>query len=186
MAVQKIFLSHMAADSKEAARFKSIVEKHGLTVFSAEDMQPGVELLNWMTSVLSDCDIVVVLVGPETRHSHWVDREIEQGTATRESGPSAGLLGVVLKTHPDFEKPYYDPINVPLRLHDRVQWEYGIVRKWSEDPDEVLLWLEEADRRRMHFQPATSLRALRELRRFPWNESLDEQRPLKAWLELEP
>jgi hypothetical protein len=101
-----------------------------------------------------------------------VDREIELGTESREDGPGAGLVGVILPPHDDFSRPYYDPENVPVRLHDLVQNEYAILRKWSENPDEIRPWLEEAERRRRHC-PEPSLGASAQLYRFAWDPAVD-------------
>jgi len=47
----------------------------------------------------------IVLVGPQTRFSRWVDREIEQSTESREDAPGAALVGVILPSHEDFSRP---------------------------------------------------------------------------------
>jgi hypothetical protein len=130
---------------------------------------------------LRDCALrsthTVVLIGPATRLSKWVDREIAVSTESREEGPGAGLIGVILPHHEDFSRPYYDPQNVPLRLHDLVESEYAIVRKWSEKPEEVVRWLEDAARRREFFRPEPSLGAAAQIYRFSWSAEVDESRP---------
>lgn len=114
-----------------------------------------------------------VLIGPETRYSKWVDKEIELATKPSKSGPGAGLIGVILPTHEDFPKPYYEPELVPLRLHDRIQAEYATLKKWTEDPAEVIRWIGDADRRRHQYDATPSMRAMLDLRRFPWAEGAD-------------
>jgi hypothetical protein len=138
---------------------------------------PGKVILSSLREAILASSHTLVLVGPTTRLSQWVDREIELSTETRNGGPGAGLIGVILPTHDDFSRPYYDPENVPVRLHDLVQSEYAIIRKWSEKPEEIARWLEDAARRRQSYRPEPSLRAAAEIYHFAWNKQVDELRP---------
>jgi MTH538 TIR-like domain (DUF1863) len=133
----------------------------------------GSVILDHLRQQATGATITIVLIGPATRFSHWVDQEIEVSTKPTKSGPGAGLVGVILPHHEDYSKPYYDPEHVPLRLHDRILAEYAILRKWTDDPSEIARWLTETDRRRCQYDPTPSVRALMDLRRFPWSEPED-------------
>ena len=72
--------------------------------------------------------------------------------SARENGPGAGLIGVILPYHDDFDRPYYEPELVPLRLHDFIEQKVAIIGEYEEDhvaqpenssPVEVLRYLME-------------------------------------------
>lgn len=74
--------------------------------------------------------------------------------------------------------PYYEPENIPLRLHDRVKWEFALIRKWIEDPSQIQQWIENAERRRKHFRSSINYSALKALKEYPWDENADTPRPI--------
>jgi hypothetical protein len=167
MSQAQVYLSYTKADQSWANKLASLLSGPGISVNKPKDFQDQLE------GVLNSATCVVVLIGTQTRLSKWVDREIELSTDSRENGPAAGLVGVILPSHVDFSLPYYDPENIPLRLHDLVENEYAIIRKWSEDPDETHRWLQEAERRRHRFRPEPSLGTAAKLYRFTWDPEVD-------------
>lgn len=182
-----VYLSYAQADESDAIAFRKLMESLNVPVDSCRDGETGENVLATARSVLSNCSVIVVLIGERTRDSRWVDMEISLAMEPREDQPGAGLLGIILKSHPDFAKPYYEPDSIPLRLHDRVRWEYGMVRKWTDDPQQVRTWLDDANRRRHHFRSATNITTMRALHAFSWDDSVDTPRPiLKSLLEQEP
>jgi hypothetical protein len=120
----------------------------------------------------------MVLVGPLTKDSQWVEMEMEVAMAARENGPGAGLIGVTLPNHDDFERPYYEPDLVPLRLHDFVTREVAIIKQWTDSSATVQSWLEDSERRRHAFQRRTrlSLSTLKFIREHDWTNEGDESR----------
>jgi hypothetical protein len=104
--------------------------------------------------------------------------EMEVAMATRENGPGAGLIGVILPNHDDFKRPYYEPELVPLRLHDFIMQEVAIIKKWTDSPKAVHSWLEDAERRRHALQRRTrvSLSTLKFIREHRWTNKGDEPR----------
>ena len=179
-----IFLSYAVPDQSYADQFRALTAPHNVRLSGSHDIAAEANIADDVREALASCDIVVVLIGPTTQHSRWVDMEMELAIAPRSNGPTAGLLGIILPEHPDFAKPYYDPKNVPPRLHDRVHWEYGLIRKWTEDFDLVLQWLKEADRRRRQYRPAVNYSAIQALQRREWDDSADSPREfLKALRE---
>ena len=173
-----IFLSYVKTDQPWADKLSSVLSSLGAAVYSPNSLlKPGEDWQRQLREVILAATHTLVLIGPTTRLSKWVDREIEISTELREDGPGAGLIGVILPPHDDFFRPYYDPENVPIRLHDLVQNEYAIVRKWSENPEDIGRWLDEAGRRRQSSRPEPSLGAAAEIYRFSWNQQVDEARP---------
>ncbi len=173
---QRVFISYAQGDTEYASRLRELLTNAGLTVLSGDEQAPAVAVVRDATEEqAAQATTNIVLIGPNTRFSKWVDAEIELATKPSKSGPGAGLIGVVLPTHDDYTKPYYEPELVPLRLHDRIQGEYATLKKWSNDPKEITQWIADADRRRHRYDATPSVRALLELRHFPWSEGTEAQ-----------
>jgi hypothetical protein len=173
-----IYLSYVNSDQPWADRLLALLGNTGIKTCNPQTaLQPGQNIERSLREMILAATHILVLIGPTTRLSKWVDREIELSTEARENAPSAGLIGVLLESHEDFSRPYYDPGNIPLRLHDLIQSEYAIIRKWSEKPEEVSRWLDDATTRRHYFRSETSLRAAAEIYRFSWDRAVDESRP---------
>lgn len=177
-----IFLSYVLEDRSWADQCAAFLRSIGASVHTDQSLiTPGEEFQRRLQEAILQTTHILVLIGPRTRLSQWVDREIELGTESRDDGPGAGVVGIILPSHEDFSRPYYDPENVPVRLHDLIQNEYAILRKWTESPDELSRWLEDAERRRYRHRPEPSLGAAVQLRRFSWDAKVDESLP-----DLEP
>jgi hypothetical protein len=175
--VPRIFLSHLPADQPLADQLATLLQASGFELCKSWDaMQPEAASEASLEDCVKGATHTVVLIGPQTRFSLWVDHEIERSTEPRDDGPGAALIGVILPNHEDYSRPYYDPENIPLRLHDLIQSEYAIVRKWTEDPAEIRRWLEDADGRRHRHCPEPSLGAAAQLYRFSWNAEVDAPR----------
>lgn len=177
-----IFLSYVLEDRSWADQCAALLQNSGASVHTdRSSIKPGEEFQRRLQEAILQTTHVLVLIGPRTRLSQSVDREIELGTESREDGPGAGVIGIILPSHEDFSRPYYDPENIPVRLHDLVQNEYALLRKWTDSPDELSRWLDEAERRRYRHRPEPSLGAAVQLRRFSWDAKVDESLP-----DLEP
>jgi hypothetical protein len=180
---KRIFLIYAIDDQSWARRFELLVSPLGYYTFpTSGDAFSGARSTNKpliVKSAIQSCSFAVVLIGKRTHMSRWVDQEIAWALTQWDGKPAAGLLGIVLPEHEDFGKPYYEPSLVPGRLHDRVRWEYALIRKWSEDPAEISARLQEADRRRRAFLPIVSYSMLQTLHRQQWDESEDAQREVE-------
>jgi len=172
-----IYLSYVKADQSWAEQLTALLAPGGLAIRNPQSALLPNEAFEQFREAILASTLTIVLLGPTTRQSRWVDREIALSTEAREDGPGAGLLGLILPTHEDFARPYYDPENVPIRLHDLIQSEYALLRKWTARPEEILSWLAESERRRLALRPEPSLRAAAEIYRFGWDRSVDETRP---------
>ena len=176
LAEHRVLLSFAREDAAFATRMGNLITELGAAILPRDESNlMGADIKGNLRGRLMQATMIIVLIGSTTRFSRWVDIEIEFSTKPTKEGPGAGLIGVVLPTHDDFSKPYYEPELVPLRLHDRILAEYAILRKWSDDPLEVADWLSEADRRRHQYDSTPSIRALIELRHFPWSKDADVQ-----------
>jgi hypothetical protein len=192
-----VFLSYLPQDEIYAKSLKQILEGLEYVVVGFLDLEHGMgdSLTEAARQSLQDCGWLIVLLSNDTKDSAIIDMEISVATQPKfalrsldTSEPSsAGLIGVILPVHDDFSKPYYDPPNVPLRLHDRVLWEYGIMKKWTEDSETIATWLEEANQRRQQFKPAATLPIEMQLKR-AWRgqnavASLNERPVLRGLIE---
>lgn len=82
---------------------------------------------------LADTTVLVVLIGPNTKHRKHIDWEIYGALDPRIGDKCAGILGILLPSHPDFKKDTYHPSLIPSRLSDNLESGYAIIRDWTED-----------------------------------------------------
>lgn len=84
---------------------------------------------------LCDTTVLVVLLGNKTKHRKHVDWEISGALNYKVGDHYAGLLGIVLPTHPDYKKP----INLrfkssyPKRFIENYESGYAVMIDWTED-----------------------------------------------------
>lgn len=171
----KVYITYAASDKSWADRMRLILETAGVSVVSPDSITRSGD--SWFESIRSAIDsatVLFVLIGPRTRLSKWVDREIELATRRTAVSSAAGLVAVVLPEHSDFGKPYYDPEKVPLRIHDHVSRESAILRKWTDKPEVIRTWIDDALRRRKRFpSPFVSFSTESAIRRLDWDKDLD-------------
>lgn len=82
---------------------------------------------------LSDTTVLVVLVGAKTKCRKHVDWEISGALDLKVGESYAGLFGILLPTHPDFNKPKYLCNNVPKRLAENIKTGYAEVINWTSN-----------------------------------------------------
>ena len=180
-----VFISHSQADASFANDFEKLLAALGIASWNFNSaIKPGDNYLQEVQPVLARCTHIVVLVGPLTKDSRWVDMEMEIAMASREDGPGAALVGVILPNHDDFARPFYEPEAVPLRLHEHLAQQVAVLGKWTDSPSAITTWLQEAARRRRAFQRRTrvSLSTLRQIRERQWTNEGEE--PRAALFEL--
>lgn len=105
---------------------------------------------------LGDSNVTVVLIGAETWKFRHVDWEI--GFSIRQSvfHPRSGLLGILLPTY-NFPSPnQYDPYTLPPKLQFNIQCGFAKIHTWSDNPQDIFGWLEDAFRRRVGVEPDNS------------------------------
>ena len=84
---------------------------------------------------LCDTTILVVLIGNNTKHRKHVDWEISGALNYKVGDHCAGLLGVVLPSHPDYNKPknHLDKSNYPKRFIENYESGYAVMIDWTEN-----------------------------------------------------
>ena len=102
---------------------------------------------------LVDTTVIVVLIGPNTKHRKHVDWEISGALNPKVGDKCAGILGLKLSSHSDFGTGKYNSINLPARLSDNLKTGYAIIREWTEDRVKLQEYIEEAFNKRMsHYE----------------------------------
>lgn len=91
---------------------------------------------------LSDTTVLVVLIGNNTKHRKHVDWEISGALNYKVGDNYAGLLGLKLPNHPDFNtgKTTYDLM--PTRLADNFKSGYAIIRDYTANRKKIQEYIE--------------------------------------------
>ena len=166
-----IFISHVAEDFSFALRLRELLGVPGEMIATSGGGDPNANTDDSRLQFLKECGSMIVLVGPRTQLSRWVDKEIDIAIADRPK--PAALLGIILPHHKDFAKPYYEPGNVPRRLHDRVHHDYALLKKWTENTETIRGWLKDVAKRSLHLRSTVSSRAMLDLQRQDWDDTAD-------------
>ena len=82
---------------------------------------------------LRDTTVLVVLVGAKTKCRKHADWEISGALDLKVGESYAGLFGILLPTHPDFNKPKYLYDNVPKRLAENIKTGYAEMINWTSN-----------------------------------------------------
>jgi len=105
---------------------------------------------------LRDSTVTVVLIGSQTWQRKHVDWEISSSIRNTKNNSRAGLIGIFLPTHPDFNSPNYNQYTIPPRLYDNVKCRFATLHNWSNNPIEVQEWIHAAFERRDKINPNNS------------------------------
>lgn len=97
---------------------------------------------------LTDTTVLVVLIGPKTKCRMHVDWEISGALNYKVGDRYAGLIGILLPTHPDYGKDTYSFSNLPERLAANLKSGYAKLYDWSTDRVKLQNWIEAAFTRR--------------------------------------
>jgi hypothetical protein len=97
---------------------------------------------------LKDTTVLVVLIGNKTKCRKHVDWEISGALNYKVGNTYAGLLGLILPSHPDFGtgKATYDLM--PARLADNFKTGYAVIADWTENRKTIQSHIELAFDRR--------------------------------------
>ena len=97
---------------------------------------------------LYDTTVMVVLLGAKTKCRKHIDWEIS-GALNRKVGDSyAGLLGLLLPSHPDYGKNTYNGGLIPARLYDNLLSGYAIIQDYTTDRKKLQEYIERAYKNR--------------------------------------
>ena len=102
---------------------------------------------------LGDTAVTVVLVGKETWKRKHVDWEISASIRKTKMSPRSGLLGIILPTHPSYQKEFYNQYTIPPRLYDNIKIKYAKIYDWSVNAGSVQNWIHQAFLRRDTINP---------------------------------
>ena len=99
---------------------------------------------------ISQVSVTIVLIGRCTWRRKYVDWEIGASLRDTSANPRCGLLGILLPSHPDFERRDYCSRRIPPRLAANCDEDisFASVYDWSDDPVEVRGWIHQAFLRR--------------------------------------
>ena len=97
---------------------------------------------------LKDTTVLVVLIGNKTKCRKHVDWEISGALNYKVGNTYAGLLGLILPSHPNFGtgKATYDLM--PARLADNFKTGYAVIADWTENRKTIQSHIELAFNRR--------------------------------------
>ena len=101
---------------------------------------------------ISQATVTVVLIGPRTWQRKFVDWEIGATLRDTTMNPRCGLLGVLLPTHPDYNRKEYDRHLIPPRLAINCAGNdpFARVYNWrsKSSADSIQEWIHQAFQRR--------------------------------------
>lgn len=97
---------------------------------------------------LEETTVLVVLIGPNTKHRKHVDWEISGALNIKVGERYSGILGLLLPTHPDYGKDYIQFANLPERLAKNFESGYAVVANWTNDRIKMQKLIEDAFSRR--------------------------------------
>lgn len=105
---------------------------------------------------LRDSTVTVVLIGTETWKRKHVDWEISSSIRQTLYSSRSGLLGILLPSHPSFEKETYDPGIIPPRLYYNQICGYAKIYNWNDNPSIIKSWIHQAYLYRSSIKPDNS------------------------------
>ncbi len=104
---------------------------------------------------LSDTTVLIVLLGQKTKCRKHIDWEISGALNLKVGDNYAGLLGLKLPSHPDYNTGKYTYSEQPQRLTDNLKSGYAVIRDYTIDRRKLQEYIELA------FQKRTSMAAER-------------------------
>ncbi|WP_314241052.1 TIR domain-containing protein [Empedobacter tilapiae] len=97
---------------------------------------------------LADTTVLVVLIGPNTKHRKHIDWEISGALNPKVGDKCAGILGLKLPNHPDYGTGSHHYNLLPDRLSDNLRSDYAVIRDWTDDRIKMQEYIELAFEKR--------------------------------------
>lgn len=166
----KIFVSyHHANDQCYRDMFEDILSQSDISVIRSvqigdiDDGNLSDERIRQIVrdQYLRDPTVTIVLIGRDTWKRKHVDWEIGSSIRNTAKNPRAGLLGILLPTHPDYNRDLFTPGLIPPRLYDNQQSGYAKIYDWSENPALIKKWIHDAFEVRHKVNPNNSRSSFR-------------------------
>jgi hypothetical protein len=97
---------------------------------------------------LADTTVLIVLIGPNTKHRKHIDWEISGALNPKVGDKCAGILGLKLPNHPDYGTGSHHYNLLPNRLSDNLRSDYAVIRDWTDDRVKMQEYIELAFEKR--------------------------------------
>jgi len=114
---------------------------------------------------LQDTTVLVVLIGPNTKHRKHIDWEISGALDYRVGDKYTGLIGILLPSHPDYGKSTYNPANLPKRLAANAGNKYAAICDWTEDRAQMQKLIQAAFEKRTNDAEKITNKAIPQMQR---------------------
>ncbi len=159
----KVFISyHHANDQWDKDKFdKLFSEKFDIIINKSikdgdidNDLKAGTIWRKIRDEYLRDSTVTIVLIGKDTWKRKYVDWEIASSLRDTQLNKRSGLIGIVLPDHPNFKEKNYDIYTMPPRLADNLENGFGKIYDWSDNPESVYQWIEDAFNRKDKITPS--------------------------------
>lgn len=159
-----VFVSYYhAEDQCYRERFEGLFsDVHGIMISKSVEMGDIDPNLNTermhqiiRDKYLRDSTVTVVLVGAHTWQRKYVDWEIASSIRKTKNNTRSGLFGILLPTYPrppGHPNKYYIH-TIPPRLYKNIECGFANIYNWSDDPNTVQSWIQEAFERRNQNPP---------------------------------
>jgi hypothetical protein len=91
---------------------------------------------------LKDTTVLIVLIGNKTKCRKHVDWEISGALNFKVGNTYAGLVGLILPSHPDYGRGQAKFDLMPARLADNFKTGYAVVADWTENRKTIQSYIE--------------------------------------------
>ncbi len=141
--IHKVFISYYERDDQDyknrlvqALTSKAVDRSVGLGDISTTDINVDEIRRSIRDEHIADSTVTIVLIGRCTWQRKHVDWEIQASLTQRRRNPRNGLVGILLPTHPDYDKDPKDWNNrlIPPRLADNSVGDkpFAVIYKWPK------------------------------------------------------
>lgn len=146
----KVFVSYHHENDQY---YRNLFEKKFRNIYVSKSVEIGEIDTNLKTETirqkirdeyLRDSTVTLVLIGKETWKRKHVDWEISSSIRHTQYNPRSGLLGIILPTHPDFERDKFSPYIIPPRLYVNIKCKYAKIYDWTDNVDTLQIWIHDA------------------------------------------
>lgn len=153
----KVFISYYHGDEKKRTKFERMCLENDILVnrsIQPKDIPPTESVEQTLRRIredfISDSTVTIVLIGAHTWRRKYVDWEIYASLRHTNANPRNGLIGIILPSHPDYNKPKVNYKTIPPRLADNLEkaHHYASLHHWTGDMKKVQEWIHEAFKNR--------------------------------------
>ena len=104
---------------------------------------------------IADSTVTIVLIGPCTWQRKHVDWEIAASLSDTDKSDRCGLLGILLPSHPDFQKQERNSRLIPPRLAYKIEGNdpFARLHDWTRNTEKIGGWIHTAFKRRRKEPP---------------------------------